>query len=54
MRRWGAVLEAGLAFFNTSPCYSRGLSEGRMGRGLRGRPRGDFTISTKVGRADAR
>ncbi|MFI5782322.1 aldo/keto reductase [Nocardia sp. NPDC051570] len=40
----------GIRAFDTAPHYGAGLSEERLGRFLRDRNRGDFTISTKVGR----
>ncbi|WP_159618278.1 aldo/keto reductase [Ruania rhizosphaerae] len=40
----------GLRYFDTAPHYGLGLSERRLGQSLRGRPRGSFIISTKVGR----
>ncbi|WP_188192765.1 aldo/keto reductase [Nonomuraea sp. SYSU D8015] len=43
---WGA----GVRYFDTAPFYGLGLSEQRMGRALRGRPRSEFILSTKVGR----
>lgn len=43
-----AALAAGLRHFDTAPHYGQGLSERRMGDGLRGRD--DVTISTKAGR----
>jgi D-threo-aldose 1-dehydrogenase len=49
-----AVLEAawdgGVRYFDTAPLYGLGLSETRINRFLRGKPRGDYVISTKVGR----
>jgi D-threo-aldose 1-dehydrogenase len=42
--------DAGIRYFDTAPLYGRGLSERRIGRALRGRPRESFRISTKVGR----
>jgi D-threo-aldose 1-dehydrogenase len=42
--------EAGVRYFDTAPLYGHGLSEHRLGRALRGRPRDEFTLSTKVGR----
>jgi D-threo-aldose 1-dehydrogenase len=42
--------ELGIRYFDTAPYYGSGLSERRLGRGLRGRPRDEFVISTKVGR----
>lgn len=45
-----AALRAGLRLFDTAPHYGLGLSERRLGRALQARPRGDFVLSTKVGR----
>lgn len=45
-----AAWAAGIRYYDTSPWYGRGLSEHRLGRMLRNRPRQDFTLSTKVGR----
>lgn len=49
-----AVLEAawtgGIRHYDTAPHYGPGISEVRMGRFLAGKPRGEFTLSTKVGR----
>lgn len=45
-----AAWEAGIRFFDTAPLYGAGLSETRLGRALAGRPRGQYEISTKVGR----
>jgi D-threo-aldose 1-dehydrogenase len=49
-----AVLEgawaAGVRYFDTAPLYGLGLSETRINRFLRGKPRGDYVLSTKVGR----
>ncbi len=45
-----AAWDAGARFFDTSPWYGRGLSEHRVGSALRRRPRGDYVLSTKVGR----
>lgn len=42
--------DAGVRFFDTAPFYGYTLSERRLGAALRGRPRGQFVISTKVGR----
>jgi D-threo-aldose 1-dehydrogenase len=42
--------DAGIRYFDTSPWYGRGLSELRLGRLLRQKPRGDFLVSTKIGR----
>ncbi len=40
----------GLRYFDTAPLYGHGLSETRLGRVLRRKPRGDFVLSTKIGR----
>jgi D-threo-aldose 1-dehydrogenase len=40
----------GLRLFDTAPWYGRGLSEIRMGAGLRDFPRDEFVLSSKVGR----
>ena len=45
-----AAWNGGLRFFDTAPHYGLGLSEERLGRALRVRPRKDYVISTKVGR----
>lgn len=45
-----AAYDGGIRYFDTSPWYGRGLSELRFGTNLRRRPRGEFLISTKVGR----
>jgi D-threo-aldose 1-dehydrogenase len=37
-------------FFDTAPYYGSGLAESRLGTALRGRPREEFAVSTKVGR----
>ncbi|PZG24401.1 aldo/keto reductase [Micromonospora craterilacus] len=45
-----AAWEAGIRYFDTAPHYGLGLSERRLGVALAGRPRDEYTISTKVGR----
>src|ERR1700730_13621498 len=45
-----AAWDAGLRYFDTAPWYGRGLSELRVGRLLREKPRDEFVLSTKVGR----
>jgi D-threo-aldose 1-dehydrogenase len=45
-----AAWDAGIRYFDTAPWYGRGLSEHRVGRFLRDRPRAEFVLSTKVGR----
>jgi D-threo-aldose 1-dehydrogenase len=46
-----AAWEEGVRYYDTAPWYGRGQSEHRTGRFLRRQPRrGDFVLSTKVGR----
>lgn len=45
-----AAWEHGIRYFDTAPLYGIGHSERRMGEFLRRRPRGEYTLSTKVGR----
>ncbi len=45
-----AAWDAGVRYFDTAPHYGLGLSERRLGAALDARPRGEYTISTKVGR----
>lgn len=45
-----AAWNAGLRHFDTAPLYGNGESERRLGRALAKRPRGEFVVSTKVGR----
>ncbi|MEV5754656.1 aldo/keto reductase [Actinoallomurus sp. NPDC052308] len=45
-----AAWSCGIRYFDTSPHYGVGHSERRTGEFLRAMPRGDFTLSTKVGR----
>ena len=42
--------DAGVRYYDTAPLYGLGLSETRLNRFLRGKPRGDYVISTKIGR----
>lgn len=42
--------DAGVRYFDTAPHYGQGLSEHRVGAGLRNIPRDSFLLSTKVGR----
>jgi D-threo-aldose 1-dehydrogenase len=42
--------QLGIRYFDTAPLYGNGLSERRTGRVLAGKPRGEFALSTKVGR----
>jgi D-threo-aldose 1-dehydrogenase len=45
-----AAWDGGQRFFDSAPFYGAGLSEHRIGRFLRERPRSEFVASTKVGR----
>lgn len=45
-----AAWAAGIRYFDTAPLYGLGLSETRLNRFLRGKPRGDYVLSTKIGR----
>ncbi|MFF4253770.1 aldo/keto reductase [Streptomyces sp. NPDC001663] len=45
-----AAWDAGIRYFDTAPHYGLGLSERRLGAALRGRPRDEYVISSKVGR----
>ena len=50
---FGAVAQAwqdGIRYFDTAPHYGLGLSERRLGQALAGYPRGEYVVSTKVGR----
>lgn len=49
-----AAWNAGIRYFDTSPYYGHGQSEERLGAALRGRPRDDYVISTKVGRTTSK
>lgn len=42
--------ESGVRYFDTAPSYGYGLSERRIGDGLRELPRDSYVLSTKVGR----
>lgn len=45
-----AAWATGMRHFDTAPLYGLGLSEGRLGRILKHKPRGEYVLSTKVGR----
>jgi D-threo-aldose 1-dehydrogenase len=45
-----AAWNAGVRYYDTAPHYGLGLSERRVGTMLRGKPRDEFVVSTKVGR----
>lgn len=44
------ALDAGISFFDTAPHYGKGTAERRLGRYLKGVPRSNYVLSTKVGR----
>ncbi|WLD11516.1 aldo/keto reductase [Planctellipticum variicoloris] len=46
------ALDSGLNFIDTSPFYGRGMSEVLLGIALRGVPRDNYTLCTKLGRYD--
>src|SRR5262249_48683098 len=45
-----AAWDAGIRYCDTAPLYGHGVSERRLGRALRDRPRAEYTLATKVGR----
>jgi D-threo-aldose 1-dehydrogenase len=45
-----AVWDGGIRYFDTAPFYGLGLSEHRLGGFLLNQQRGEFAVSTKVGR----
>jgi D-threo-aldose 1-dehydrogenase len=45
-----AAWDEGIRYYDTAPWYGRGQSEHRLGRFLYRQPRGEFVLSTKVGR----
>jgi len=45
-----AAWAQGMRFYDAAPFYGAGLAEIRLGRGLAGRHRDDYVLSTKVGR----
>ncbi len=45
-----AAWEAGVRYFDTAPLYGLGLSETRLNRFLRGKPRDEYVLSSKIGR----
>lgn len=42
--------DLGVRYFDTAPLYGLGLAETRLNRFLRGKLRGDYVLSTKIGR----
>lgn len=49
-----AAWDAGMRFFDTAPWYGNTKSEHRFGHFLRQKPRGEYRLSTKVGRVYSR
>jgi len=47
-----AAFNSGVHFFDTAPLYGAGLSERYLGTALRGIPRDQYVLSTKVGRLE--
>jgi D-threo-aldose 1-dehydrogenase len=45
-----AAWESGIRYFDSAPHYGLGLSERRLGAFLATKPRGEYVVSTKVGR----
>lgn len=45
-----AAWQEGVRYFDTAPHYGLGLSERRIGEFLASKPRGEYVVSTKVGR----
>ncbi len=45
-----AAWDGGIRYFDTAPLYGLGLSETRLNRFLRTKPRDEYVLSTKVGR----
>ncbi len=45
-----AAWKGGIRYFDTAPHYGLGLSEQRLGKALRDRPRDEMVVSSKVGR----
>lgn len=45
-----AAWNDGIRYFDNAPFYGAGLAELRMGEALKGKPRNEYVISTKVGR----
>lgn len=45
-----AAWNDGIRYYDNAPFYGAGLAEIRMGEALSGKPRGEYVISTKVGR----
>lgn len=45
-----AAWDEGWRYFDTAPHYGLGLAEERLGAGLKGKPRDEYVLSSKVGR----
>ena len=45
-----AAWKAGIRYYDTAPLYGLGLAETRLNHFLRGKPRDEYIVSTKVGR----
>ncbi len=45
-----AAWDGGVRYYDTAPLYGLGLSESRLNPFLRGKPRDEYVLSTKVGR----
>lgn len=52
LRSVRVALDCGLNFIDTSPFYGRGMSEVLLGIALRGVPREEYLLCTKLGRYD--
>ncbi len=52
LRSVRVALECGLNYIDTAPFYGRGMSEVLLGVALKGVPRQDYIVSTKLGRYD--
>ena len=53
LRSVRVALDLGLNFIDTSPFYGRGLSECLLGHALKGIPRDQYYLGSKLGRYDA-
>lgn len=50
VRTVASALEAGITLFDTAPAYGSTRAEKRLGEALSGVPRGNYVLSTKVGK----
>src|SRR5438093_12951305 len=53
LRSVRVALDLGMNFIDTSPFYGRGMSECLLGVALRGVPRDQYLLGTKLGRYDS-